>query len=174
MKKFICCALLLASTTYAQAQDSVFDVARLGTKLEMSNTISHDKSLVNAVNSDSFTPLILACYRSNNEVAEFLIQNGANLNAISNMGTALMASSFKGNIFAANLLLVNGANPDLADANGNTALMYAVKMQNVPLVELLLKYKANKELLDAEGKTAFEYAAFSGNQTIVELLKRKL
>lgn len=43
------------------------------------------------------------------------------------------------------MLLDQGADPNLADFDGNTALHYAVYGQSVALVKKLLEHKANLE-----------------------------
>lgn len=47
------------------------------------------------------------------------------------------------------ILLENGADPNLADADGNTALHLAVISPNISLSELLLQHDAN---IDAQNK----------------------
>jgi ankyrin repeat protein len=104
-------------------------------------------------------------------VAKFLISNVKNIDASSDMGTALMACAVKGNVEIAKLLLEKGCNPNLTDPNGTTALIYATQFKNVELVKALLKHKTDKTKIDNKGKTAFEYAVFSGNEEIINLLK---
>ena len=163
--------VLLLITFSSFAQINVFDVARKGTVAEAQSLIKENPGAFSALSPEGFTPLILACYRGNNDVAAFLISNGSDINANSPMGTALMAAVVKGNVEVSKLLLDHGAETNLTDANGTTALMYAVKFQNQDLVKLLLSYKADKLLIDKDKKSAFEYAAFSGNESIIQLLK---
>src|SRR3954468_496175 len=79
-----------------QTQD-LYDVARTGTVEQAKQLLLANPQLVNTPNPDGYTPLILASYRANNAVAKFLLQSGANIDAVSGMGTALMASVVKGN-----------------------------------------------------------------------------
>ena len=170
MHKFTIIFLALFSLN-AFSQSDVFDVARKGTVEEMKMLVSKDANVVNLVNDSGFTPLILACYRGNNNVAQFLIENSKTIDVASDMGTPLMACAVKGNNQIAELLLKKGVNPNLADSKGTTALIYAVQFENIALVDLLIKYKADKNLNDKEGKTAFEFAVFAGNQQIINKLK---
>lgn len=155
----------------SQVTADVFDIARKGTVAEAEMIIKTNPNAFNVVNTEGNSPLILACYRGNNEVAKFLISKGANINSSSAMGTALMATVVKGNNEIAKLLVANKADIDAADANGTTALIYAVMFKNKELVELFLKNKADKSKVDKQGKTAFEYAVFSGKEDIINLLK---
>jgi uncharacterized protein len=153
------------------SQNNVYDIARKGTVEQLKAFIKKNPNSVDKKNEDGYTPLILACYRGNNEVAKYIVQNGKSNNITSDMGTPLMACAVKGNNEIAAFLLKNKANPNLTDGNGTNALMYAAQFENTVLIKLLLEYKADKTAKNKEGKTAFEYAAFSGNQTNINLLK---
>jgi hypothetical protein len=155
-----------------QAQDkTVFDVARKGTLSEIKAVYDKDKSIVNAIDDKGSSMLILACYRGNHEVAQFLIDNQADLNYVSNSGTALMACVFKNEFELVDELIIKKANLDMIDGNGMTALMLAVQFTNVEMVKKLVSAGANKALKCKQEKTAFEYAIFSGDNTIINLLK---
>jgi uncharacterized protein len=158
-------------TAKAQEKLDIFDIARKGTVAQAKELVKSNPKAVNETNKDGFTALILACYRGNNEVAKFLIENGSNINGNSDMGTPLMAAIVKGNNEMAKFLIEKKAIVNLADANGTTPLIYAVQFQNIDIIEVLLKNKADQSHKDKQGKTAFEYAAFSGNEKIINLLK---
>ncbi|UOU99820.1 ankyrin repeat domain-containing protein [Chryseobacterium daecheongense] len=164
---FLSCSFLSAQET----TKSIFDIARTGTVAEVKELMKKNPDIINTTNENGFSPLILACYRGNNAVAEFLIDNVKDLNYGSTQGSALTAAVFKSNKQLTQKLLERGANPNLADTNGITPLIYAVQLQDKDLVSILLKNKANKELADKQGKTAFEYAIFSKNHEIINLLK---
>ena len=163
--------LLLTSAVFSQITTDVFELARSGTADQAKKVLATNANAFNVINEHGFSPLILACYRGNEDVARVLIESGSDINKNSPMGTALMASAVKGNNPVAQLLLSKGANPDLADNNGTTALMYAVQFRNVELVQMLLKARASKTITDAKGRTAFEHAVFGGNEEIINLLK---
>jgi ankyrin repeat protein len=172
-KSFLSLLILLLFSSFAKAQEKldVFDVARKGNAQQAVEIIKTDVKAFNTKNENGFSPLILACYRGNNEVAKVLIENNCDLNAKSEMGTALMASIVKGNNEIAKLLIQKKVDINLTDDQGTTALMYAVQFKNINLVKLLLTNNADKSLIDSKGKTAFEYAVFSGNESIITLLK---
>jgi ankyrin repeat protein len=171
MKKlFILAALLFFFAVTAQ-EKNVFDIARSGTLTEIQNLNKLNPVLINSLNENKTSPLILACYRGNIEVAKFLIENVKDINYNSDMGTALMAATYKNQPELVKLLLDKKANPNLTDANGTTALSLAVQFKNNELVKLLLDHKADKTIKDNKGKTAFEYAVFSENEQIINLLK---
>lgn len=171
MKKTTFFLLILFFSLNAFSQKTIFDVARTGTVDEVKSLMKGNPNCINEISPEGYSPLILACYRGNVEVARFLIRNVKDINSASGMGTALMAATVKGNVEIVRLLLENKADSNVTDANGTTALMYAVQFSNPEIVKLLLKNKADKAKIDSKGKTAFEYAAFSGNEEIINLLK---
>ena len=170
MKTLLLFLVVSINTVFAQ-NTGCFDVARKGTRAEMQLLFENDKNSVNAIDDNGSSMLILACYRGNRDVAQFLIEKGANLDYVSKNGTALMACVVKNEFTLVEALLKKKANVDLSDDNGITALMYAVQLSNVEMVKKLLHAKANKALKCKQNKTAFEYAVFSTNEEIIDLLK---
>ena len=164
--------ILLLSINAVFAQNSnCFDIARKGSLSEIKSLFEKDKNSINAIDEKGSSMLILACYRGNHQVAQFLIDNGADLNYASTNGNALMACVFKNEIQLLDELLQKKANIDLTDANGQTALMLAVQLNNVQMVKKIVSSGANKSLKCKQNKTAFEYAVFSNNEEIINLLK---
>lgn len=164
-------SFLFFQSISAQETLNAFDVARKGTLEQAKALYKQDPKVFNTVNDAGYSPLILACYRGNIEVAKFLIENGSDINGTSSMGTPLMSAVVKGNVEIVKALLGKKADVNASDANGVTALIYAVQFQNPDILSLLLQHKADKTHKDKEGKTAFEHAVFSGNETIINLLK---
>ena len=155
---------------FSQEKVSIYDLARKGTIDQIQAAQKENPESINTPNERGFSPLILACYSGNESVAMYLVDK-ANIDYVSNEGTALMAAVVKGNLKLVSLLLDKNANPNLTNKQGTTALIYAVQFKNAEVVSLLLKHNASKIQLDNEGKTAFEYAVFSSNETIINLLK---
>jgi ankyrin repeat protein len=154
------------------AQDvNCFDIARKGNLSDIKSLFEKDKSVINAIDDKGSSMLILACYRGNDAVANFLIDNKAEVNYVSKNGTALMACVVKGEFELVDKLLLNEANIDLKDQNGMTALMLAVQFNNSEMVKKLVEEKANKALKCNQNKTAFEYAVEFNYEKIINLLK---
>jgi uncharacterized protein len=79
-----------------------------------------------SVNNAGWTPLQYACTRGHLEVAEFLLSNGANVNALSpNNSTALMMSVMSGNEYLVKYLLDNGADLQMRNQLGLTAIDFS-------------------------------------------------
>ncbi|KAA0127368.1 ankyrin repeat domain-containing protein [Chryseobacterium sp. SN22] len=174
MKTIILFLSLFLSMAFVSAQEkakSIYDIARSGTVDEVKELMKQNPDIINQTNDSGFSPLILACYRGNVEVAKFLMDHVKDINYKSPEGTALSGLSVKYNKELAGYLLSKGANPDIADASGATPLFWAVKFGNKEMTELLLKHKADKAIKDAQGMTPFEYALQTNNKEIINLLK---
>jgi len=164
---FISCNIVL----YAQSA-TVFEVARRGSLEDIKKLYNQNQAIIDSVDENNSSPLQLACYRGNLEVATFLIQHVKNIDYTSDMGSALMAATYKNQIELVRLLLEKNANPNITDVNGITALMLAVQFKNFEAINLLLNYKADKSLKDHKGITAFEYAIASKNEQLINLLNK--
>ncbi|MFL9835045.1 ankyrin repeat domain-containing protein [Chryseobacterium terrae] len=174
MKKILFILNFILGFTLMSAQEkakSIFDIARSGTVSEVKELMKQNPNIINETNESGFSPLILACYRSNIEVAKFLIDNVKNVNYISNEGTALAGLSVKYNKELVEYLLNKNADPNIADSSGATPLFWAVKFGNKELAELLLNHKADKSIKDSQGMTPFEYALQTNNKDLINLLK---
>lgn len=174
MKKLILFTVFFLSLSFVSAQEkakSVYDVARSGTVQELKDLMKNNPDIINQTNENGFSPLILACYKGNTEVADFLIDHVKNLDYKSQEGTALAGLSIRYNKKLVEHLLKKNANPNIADATGTTPLFWAVKSGNTELVELLLQYKADKSMKDSMGMTPFEYALKTENKEIINILK---
>lgn len=154
------------------SQGDIFDVARKGTVQEMKTVIGENMALINSVNKEGYSLLVLATYRGNNEVARFLIENGADINGSGNYGSPLMAGVVKGNLEIVQLLLEHKADTSIADQSGNTALIYAVIFKKYDIVDLLVKAKADINIKDIRGKSAVDYAMMINDEKLLQLLKK--
>lgn len=174
MKNLIFIVSVFFSFSFVSAQEkarSIFDIARSGNVAEVKDLMKKDPNIINETNEGGFSPLILACYRGNTEVAKFLMDNVKDINYKSQEGTALAGLSVKYNKELVEYLLSKNADPNIADSTGSTPLFWAVKFGNKELIELLLKHKADKSRKDSMGMTPFEYALQTNNKEIINLLK---
>lgn len=94
---------------------------------QLKEAIKANPEIVNQPDERGFTPLILATYLNQKEIAEVLIEEGANINYQDKMvgNTALMGVCFKGSAELAKMLLEKGANVSLKNSKGETALDFA-------------------------------------------------
>ncbi|PZU87831.1 MAG: ankyrin repeat domain-containing protein [Chryseobacterium sp.] len=171
MKQYFTILILMIFGLGFSQTKNVFDIARSGTLDEMKTLVSQNPDIINSKNERGFTPLILACYRGNTEVAKYLIDNVKDLNYVSQEGTALSSLCINYNKELVEKMLSKNANPNIQDSFGNTPLLWAVKRNNMELVSILLKNKADVNIKDSMGVSAFEYALKSNNNELINLLK---
>lgn len=94
------------------------------------------------------------------EIAEYLIERGANVNSVNKTRQSILFNaSYDNYIDGARLLLEHKVNVDYQDHRGWTALMVAAHRGHVEMVYLLLKDgRADTTLEDAYGKKAIDRA----------------
>jgi len=107
--------LLTINLVYCQSHQDFFEIARKGTVEEAMSYLKSNPNAFKLINNDGFSPLLLACYRSNNAVAILLVDSGSDINQKSSMGTPLMAAVVKGNSTMVQYLLLKNANVNLTD-----------------------------------------------------------
>lgn len=128
---------------------------------------------VNAVDEYNMTtPLIAASERGYVEIAELLIENGAEVNKYVSLGVnALDKAADSGNLNVVKLLIDKGADVNLAKGYKETALMYASLSGHIDIVKYLVEKGADLNLQNIEGVTALMLAAqIEGNIELVKFL----
>lgn len=98
-----------------------------------------DVNYVRRINSAFYIPVLMQAVMNNStEIASFLINKGADVNAQDGFKmTSLMWAANHGNITLVKLLLKKGADKNIADANGLTALKAAQDKNHKEIVNLL-------------------------------------
>lgn len=122
--------------------------------------------------------LITACKFGNNSIVEYILtlkdhdlQSPLNINCIDKEGQRpLSIASSLGYEKIVEMLLENGANPDIADTDSYAPLHFASLNQNKEIVALLLKQNANPDIMTQYQYTPLHFAACNGNIDIVRLL----
>lgn len=133
--------------------------------------IAHGGDVNDVINRDGQTYLMLASQKDDAQTAQWLIDNGANVNQQDKKGqTSLMFSAMKGFVKTQKVLLENGADPNIQDQDGKTAFMFSAQENQLESAKMLVEYKADINLKDKDGKTAFMIAAEKGNLDILVFL----
>jgi uncharacterized protein len=162
---------IVALLRKAAGELDVFEAAALGGVAGLRALLAKDRDLVKAQSSDGFTPLHLACFFSQAEAAEFLVQQGADANAVSPSRIAVIHSAAASrNAAIVKLVLQAGANPNLQQQGGYTALHEAAMHNSVERAQALLEAGADRAIRSDDGLTAAEMAAQKGNKEVLELL----
>ncbi len=97
---------------------------------------------VNTKSKNGAVALHGAAWSGHREIAELLIQNGADVNIQSDSGTPLRTACLRGKKEIVELLLANGADINVKDNAGKTALDIARQREHTEIVELLQKHGA--------------------------------
>ena len=120
----------------------------------MRRALLANKADINQQDEKGYTPLIIATYNGNYDVAQFLLDHGAATEKKDASGrTALMGVSFKGEDREVELLLDHGADPNAKDAHGMTSMMYAVMFGKLSVVKILRANEASKSASASEPAT---------------------
>ncbi len=127
---------------------------------------------INFTTKSGYTPLMHASLRSDNlEVIQFLLDNGANVNAKALDGsTALMGAAQYGHLSIIELLLKNGASVKDLDNNKYSALSKAAQNGHTQVVEYLVKKGVNIDQKTEDGYTPICLAMQNGHLETVKLL----
>ncbi|WP_298758459.1 ankyrin repeat domain-containing protein [uncultured Psychroserpens sp.] len=173
IKKFCLIYCLFLSVFHGFAQKNIFDVARSGTVTDVKTLMAINLDTINAVDSNGYCPLTLACYKGNEKVALFLASNVEDIDGNSDYGTPLMAAVYKNRPLIVKHLLKLKANPNSADVNGTTPLHYAIIFRNEEIIKLLMDANADIYFKDNRGKNAKDYAAMTQNDTIIKLINKE-
>ncbi|OQR67978.1 ankyrin repeat domain-containing protein 49-like [Tropilaelaps mercedesae] len=127
--------------------------------------IADDPSLVNARDSDLYTPLHRACYNGHLLIVKFLLDNGADINASTVDGWKPLHCASKWNKCECALALVAaGADVNATTNGGQTPLHLAASKQNAhDTVEFLLwQSSIDPNKTNAAGDTPKDLALRSG------------
>ena len=121
---------------------------------------------------NGFNIIHLVSLYGNVAVLDYFHKNGANLNAISHLGSApLHFAANRGEINILEYLIINGADVDICDRYKSTPLHIAAENGNKNAIELLILSNANVNAEDIFGHTPLHRAVMKNNDlSIYELL----
>ncbi len=152
----------------------IYEAASLGEISIVKKEISRYPGDINKPSVDGFSPLGLSCFFGHFDVAEFLIENGADVNLPSNNSfkvAPIHSACAISNFAIAELLLKNGANPNSAQQAGITPLHEAAHNGKTELVKLLIEYNADVNAKTDYGQTPLSMAlekSFNETAALIE------
>jgi ankyrin repeat protein/ketosteroid isomerase-like protein len=152
----------------------VHDAAAAGRLERVKELVEREPSLANAVSAEGFPPMGLAAYLGNEEVVEYLISKGADVNftAPSTGFTALTGAVSQRHARIADILVRHGAEVNHVYEGTLTPLLVATSQGDLDLVRLLLDHGADPNLGGIEGKRALDIAKEKGSREVAEALRR--
>jgi ankyrin repeat protein len=152
----------------------VFTLCVAGHAVDALAAIEKQPELLHAHSTDGWTPLHLAAFFGWAELANVLIDRGAELDSRSTnsmKNTPLHAAAAGGSTPLVDLLLKRGANPNATQEGGWTALHAAAQSGNRSMVETLVAHGADVNQRAANNQSPLDMALLKGHQDLVELLE---
>ena len=157
----------------AGAEPDVFAAAALGDVSRLNTLAEAWPGYLNLFARDGFTPLQLACYFNQEAAALWLIEHGADVNAVAKNKMKIApihATATHGNLTILRALLEKRAEVNAAQEGGYTAVHQAAHRNNLPMAQLLLKCGADPHQPDANGQTALQLAQAQGNEAVTAVI----
>ena len=159
------------------AELSIFEAAALGNLAVVQREAEAWPEDVTAYGRDGFTALQLACYFGHEAIARWLVDQGAEVSAVSRNNQALQAihaAVANNSLSLTHLLLANGADVNARQNGGFTALHAAAQNGNEELVALLLASGADASLAGDQGETAVSLARAAGHVGLAERIEQEM
>lgn len=135
--------------------------------------ITTHPNVIDDYSEDGFTPVGLASYFGQFEVARYLVMKGANVNLPSNNGFNVfpLHSAAAGNFTnIAVMLIENGAEVNIRQQAGVTPLHSAAQHGNIELLVTLLEHGAEVNIRMEGGKFPADLAEDKGYHDIAAIL----
>ncbi|MEJ3620728.1 ankyrin repeat domain-containing protein [Brachymonas wangyanguii] len=126
---------------------------------------------VNATNANNETPLMIAIYTEQNDLARRLINRGAETDRYG--WTPLHYAATKSNLDMVKLLLGRGADINADSPNNSTPLMMAAWMGNTDTIRYLIQRGALVWERNDLNMTALEFAKYGGIQANIDLIQQE-
>lgn len=152
---------------------NLFEAAAVGKFDVVAYIVGNHPDSVDDFAPDGFTPLGLACYFGQTEVARYLMMKGADVNLPSNNGFHVLPihSAAAGNYTDIVRALVNaGAQVNVKQQAGVTPLHSAAQNGNADILILLLEHGAEVNTRMEGGKTPADLAREKGFEEIADIL----
>jgi ankyrin repeat protein len=152
---------------------NLFEASAAGKFDVVAHLVYTHPDAVNFYAEDGFTPLGLACYFGQYEVARYLVLKGADVNLPSNNGFKVypLHSAAAGNFTQiARMLIENNAQVNVKQEAGVTPLHSAAQNGNIDLLILLLEHGADVNIRMEGGKLPADLAREKGFVEIAEAL----
>jgi ankyrin repeat protein len=167
---WVACLLALYPMTGASDID-IFTAAEQGDLETVKELVQKDPQLVTAVDDGGYSPLHKAAYNNFPHIAEYLVSQGADLNASSGSGsTPLHGAAYYGHPEMVRLLVEWGAEFDVENAGGYTPLLSAGAGDHAEIVRILVGSGANMNASSADGRTPLFQAVWNADVELTGFL----
>ena len=165
----------LSALLHGAAVAPIADAAQLGDRDGVRSLLKQAAD-VNAAQGDGMTALHWAAMTNDGDLARTLLYAGANVRAMTRIGsyTPLVLAARNGSAAVMEPLIAAGADANTRTANGTTVLMLAAASGNVDAVTLLLDKGADINTTEpVQNLNAAMFAAASNRAPVVALLAKR-
>jgi serine/threonine-protein phosphatase 6 regulatory ankyrin repeat subunit B len=155
---------------YGQPEISLLEAAQEGNISAVKYYITHGEN-INRENEKGYTPLMLASENGREDIAEFLIKKGADINtkSLKDGQTALILASENSHIEIVKMLIKAGADVNAQNDEGQTSLMHASRLGDIT-VKALISVGADVNAKDKNSKTPLMFAKENDYPEIAQTL----
>ncbi|TKS74747.1 DNA-binding protein RFXANK [Collichthys lucidus] len=151
---------------------SIHQLAAQGDVTQVAAHLCKDSSLLSSQDERGFTPLMWAAAFGEKAVVDYLLEKGADPNAIAReRESALTLASSGGYVDIVESLLRHGVDINTYDWNGGTPLLYAVRGNHIKCVEALLANGADMTIESDSGYSPMALAVALGHKKIQKVLE---
>jgi len=152
----------------------LYQAVEEGDLATVKSILKKNPKLLNTPNSEQLTPLNLACLKGEAEVAQALLEMGADMNiGDPDDSRPIHCAAISGDTDTMDLLLEQGADINAKDNNGNAPLLHAAQRKKFPMVEYLVEQGAEVDTQNNWGMSALYYGARFNSKYCVSLLLDK-
>lgn len=172
VKNFILifCLMVLFPEVRASNID-IFTAAEQGNFETVKEEIQNNPQLLTAVDDRGYSLLHKAAYNGHLNLLEYLISQGADINAKSGSGsTPMHGAAFYGHPEIVIVLLDRGADFDIANAGGYTPLLSAGAANRGEIVRLLVDKGANINAVASDRRTPLYQAVWNADAELTRFL----
>lgn len=175
MKRVILSAILImVHMTIIASAEPIVEAAKNGDLQTVKTILAKDPTKLNSTDKSKYTALHWACMRAHWDVAEFLIEKGADLNVVGgDGGTQINWAVHHDNVEIIKLMVEKGAKLNIRNKWGMSELHTAIWRGCIHVVEYLLDHGSDPMIKTNEGWTAMHYAYRSGHDNVIEMLKER-
>ena len=152
---------------------TIHEAAAADVRDRLTELLAENRARASEYSHDGWTPLHLAVYFNNTDIAELLIAGGAEVDAVSENGmrvTPLHSALSNRNVRVARRLIEQGADVNRRSAAGYAPLHYAAAGGLKEMLHLLLARGADPNARTEDGKTPRDIAVEKDQQEMALLL----
>jgi uncharacterized protein len=150
------------------------EAAAAGQLSRVQELVETNPAAAKSYSPDGFPVMALAAVFGHEEVARYLHEKGADINAVASNGcgyTALTGAVASGHASIAKWLAEKGADVNYRYANGYAPLLTAAANGHLDIVKILLSHGADLHARTDDGKNALAYAQDRNHADVAEFLR---